>query len=85
MILILDPALHPELGQECHHLSKRDSPKLCSGNFAIRLRQLRKSPGLTATAVLTLAMAIGANAVGFSVLNGLILKPLDVPDARSLY
>jgi len=49
------------------------------------IRQLRKSPGFTIAAVLTLAMAIGANAVVFGVLNGLILKPLNVPEARSLY
>src|SRR5579864_6607481 len=49
------------------------------------MRQLHKSPGFTITAVLTLTMAIGANAVVFSVLNGLILRPLSVPDAQSLY
>ena len=49
------------------------------------LRQLRKSPGFTLTAALTLAMAIGANAVVFSVINGLVLRPLNVPEAESLY
>ena len=51
--------------------------------FAVRL--LRKSPGFTAVAVVTLAVAIGANAVVFSALNGLILRPLNVPHAESLY
>ena len=49
------------------------------------LRQLRKSSAFTISAVLTLAMAIGANAVVFSVINGLILRQLNVPQAESLY
>lgn len=51
----------------------------------IAIRQLRKSPGFSVTAIVTLALGIGANAVVFSVLNALILRPVNVPDAQTLY
>ena len=48
-------------------------------------RQLRRSPGFTITAVLTLALGIGANVAVFGVLNTLVLKFLDAPRAERLY
>ena len=48
-------------------------------------RQLRKSPAFTVAALVTLALAIGANAVVFGVMDALILRPLNVPQAENLY
>ncbi len=76
-----------------HARFKEEAREALGGNFIetllqdarFSIRVLCKSPGFAIVAILTLAMAIGANAVVFGVLNGLILRPLNVPQAESLW
>ncbi len=49
------------------------------------LRVLRKSPGFVVAAIVTLALAVSANAVVFGIMDALVLRPLPVPDARGLW
>lgn len=48
------------------------------------VRQLRKAPGFTAVAVITLALGIGANTAVFSVIDAILLKPLPFPHGDEL-
>jgi predicted permease len=72
---------------------KEESYEALGGNFIEILvqdvrfgcRMLRKSPSFSAVAVVTLALAIGANSVVFGVMDALILRPLNVPQGENLY
>jgi predicted permease len=53
-------------------------------NTKYALRRLRRAPLFTAIALITLAIAVGANTVIFSVVNGVLLKPLSYPNPDRL-
>jgi hypothetical protein len=48
------------------------------------LRQLRKSPGFAVTAILTLALGVGANTAIFTLIDSIVLRPLPFPDQDRL-
>jgi len=71
--------------EEIHQAARGSFLEILLMDARYGLRMLRKSPGFTAVAVVTLALGIGANAVVFSLLIALVLRPLKVPEGRNIY
>ena len=77
----------PSNGRRQHEINFRERNGMYAiGNLQHTLRSLARTPGYTAAFVLTLGLGIGANTAIFSVINGVLLRPLPYPDAdRIMY
>jgi predicted permease len=80
-------ALHFALGAPFHALWLRKDgwrPALLAADLRFGFRQLRRRPGLATAAILTLAIGAGATTAIFSVVYGVLLKPMPYRDPASL-
>jgi len=71
--------------EECHEALGGNFLETVINDLRYAVRVLRKSPGFTFAGVFTLALAIGANAVVFSVMNAFLLHPFNLPHSDRLY
>jgi predicted permease len=67
--------------EECHIMHRTNHLEAISNDIRYGIRSLARTPGFTAVIVLTMALSIGANSAIFSVIEGVLLRPLPYPKA----
>jgi putative ABC transport system permease protein len=74
-----------QIKEECRDMRRMSYVENLRQDIRHGLRQLRRSPGFTAVAIITLALGIGANTAIFTLLDAILLRHLPVPHAEQLY
>src|SRR5262245_45965921 len=70
--------------EDAHHANSVGWIELCTKDVRFSMLRFRKNPGFAAVAVLPLWLGIGATTAVFSVLNGILIRPLPYPDPDTL-
>src|SRR5271168_5184552 len=81
---VLEFGGHEQVKEELRDVYRIRLLDATTANLKSAFRFIRKSPTFSATVILTLALAIGANSAVFSAIDAILLKPLPFPDADQL-